>query len=500
MAYTLEISEDTLHALVHSGLIPHTYVTGRSTEEKMLRFNPFLVREWLQTRPNVDDPGQESYIDALRGQFKSLFPDTLDKLKSMDARFAPRRRRKGYSLSKVPNKQYAFLYYVRYIENGKLIPSRWNTHTKDIKAAESFARDNRDRILAAYKNRKDAKDKLYAILGNYYGLNSPYLERDKQRGRHIVEENRQKYFNFIHNFLIPFFKKNNIQCFGDITPPVVVKVQDALLAGGNKPQTINSKLSGIVVLFDNLVQQGIVSENVFSRVKTLTVDAVQVKKWDCHEINQLYGVLNKSWKNDLHYLLVLIIYSTGMRNSEIERIKTSDLVKINECCFIDIKESKTSNGIRLVPLHPFVHEKLKSYVRRQKRKPDEHIFPKIHWYDYTGANLTLGRKLYPGKTGEQVAELLSQQHIDFYSGRHYWKTLMNANKLGDVEEYFMGHKVPKSVAERYNHRDKQGQKQILKKAREVMRILDKSLFKGHLTERTKRCILDNEGVSVWLTE
>jgi excisionase family DNA binding protein len=195
MAYTLEISEDTLHALVHSGRIPHTYVAGQSTEEKMLRFNPFIVREWLQTRPDIDDLGQESYIDALRGQFKSLFPDTLSKLKSVDTRFAPRRRRKGYSLSKVPNKQYDFLYYVRYIENGKLIPSRWNTHTKDIKAAESFAQDNRDRIIAAYKNRKEAKDKLYAILGDYYGLNSPYLERDKQRGRHIVEENRQKYFN-----------------------------------------------------------------------------------------------------------------------------------------------------------------------------------------------------------------------------------------------------------------------------------------------------------------
>jgi integrase len=171
-----------------------------------------------------------------------------------------------------------------------------------------------------------------------------------------------------------------------------------------------------------------------------------------------------------------------MRNSEIERIKTSDLVKINEFCFIDIKESKTSNGIRLIPLHPFIYEKLKSYIRKQKRKTDEYIFAKIHWYDYTGANLALGRKLYPDKTEGQVAELLSQQNIDFYSGRHYWKTLMNANKLGDVEEYFMGHKVPKSVAERYNHRDKQGQRQILKKAREVMRILDKTLFKNRLTK------------------
>jgi hypothetical protein len=54
---------------------------------------------------------------------------------------------------------------------------------------------------------------------------------------------------------------------------------------------------------------------------------------------------------------------------------------------------------------------------------------------------------------------------------------MNAEELGDVEEYFMGHKVSRDVAKRYNHRDKQGQEKILEKAREVFAILDKRLFK-----------------------
>jgi hypothetical protein len=52
--------------------------------------------------------------------------------------------------------------------------------------------------------------------------------------------------------------------------------------------------------------------------------------------------------------------------------------------------------------------------------------------------------------------VLQAQNIGFYFGRHYWKTLINAHGLGDIEEYFMGHKVSKDVSERYNHRDKQG--------------------------------------------
>jgi hypothetical protein len=53
---------------------------------------------------------------------------------------------------------------------------------------------------------------------------------------------------------------------------------------------------------------------------------------------------------------------------------------------------------------------------------------------------------------------------------------MNACKLGDIEEYFMGHKVSSDVSKRYNHLDRQGKERIAAKAREVFKILDKQLF------------------------
>ena len=74
-------------------------------------------------------------------------------------------------------------------------------------------------------------------------------------------------------------------------------------------------------------------------------------------------------------------------------------------------------------------------------------------------------------------EKLAEEHITFSSGRHFWKTLMNAEGLGDIEEYFMGHKVSGDVAKRYNHRDKHGQRKLIAKTKEVFRILDKALFR-----------------------
>jgi len=74
-------------------------------------------------------------------------------------------------------------------------------------------------------------------------------------------------------------------------------------------------------------------------------------------------------------------------------------------------------------------------------------------------------------------EEMKREKISFYSGRHFWKTLMSSEGLGeDVEEVFMGHKVSGNVAKLYNHRDKHGKERMVKKAKEVFAILDRCIF------------------------
>jgi hypothetical protein len=72
-------------------------------------------------------------------------------------------------MKKVPSKKYGFLYYIRYIENGKLVASRWNTHTNNIDAANCFARDNREKILTAYYGKHDTNDFRPHSSGWLYG-------------------------------------------------------------------------------------------------------------------------------------------------------------------------------------------------------------------------------------------------------------------------------------------------------------------------------------------
>jgi integrase len=162
-----------------------------------------------------------------------------------------------------------------------------------------------------------------------------------------------------------------------------------------------------------------------------------------------------------------------MRNSEIEKIQANDLIELDGVHFVDIKESKSKNGIRLVPLHDFVYKKIQRYIKRSGKRGyifSDHGGPKQSTL-YNQANVLLGQKLNLSEND------LAEQKITFYSGRHFWKTLMNSDELGDdIEEYFMGHKVSGDVSKNYNHKDKQGREKLIEKAKEVFAILEKRLF------------------------
>jgi site-specific recombinase XerD len=301
------------------------------------------------------------------------------------------------------------------------------------------------------------------------------LKTAKQRGRDINNRTAEEYHAFVVKTFAPVLRSQTIHNASEITPPVITKLQNEMLAKDYMSQTINRKIGCVKAIFDHLLMDGLVSENPLRKTTALKTKSSESKIRNCHEIDRLKGTFNTRWQDAQAHLLCLIIYSTGLRNSEIERIQLQDIITIKNLRFINVRQSKTENGIRLIPLHNFVYDKLTAYAKKKKRAPDEPVFQfkgVKRSLLYRKANIELGKKL---KVSE---ETLKAQNITFYSGRHFWKTLMNAYELGDVEEYFMGHKVSNDVAKRYNHRDKQGQQHIVSKAREVFKILDKALFKS----------------------
>jgi integrase len=470
VANALHIKPYTINALVRTNAIPYTYIKDMDNNHTLPRFDPDNIAAWLANGAKPDT------LDALKDYYAAAFPDAIKALKEIDSHYVTRRQAKGYSLGKVANKELGYVYYVRYIEKGKVVPSRWSTGTNDLAAAEQFALDHRETLLTAYHEKKRLEHDPYLVMPLYYQKDSPYLDIDTKRGRVLGEHSRSNYQSFIVNVFIPFLKSEHIRYFSQITLQLLIRFQNFLLLKDMKPQTIRRNMSGLRVAFNQYVTAGLVPDNVFDKLPALTPKQGDITERGCHTIQDLRGVFSAVWDNTLSYLLSLIIHTTNMRNCEIDKLQAKDIITIEDCAFIDIPASKTVNGVRVVPLHPFVHAALAQYIKDTGKLPDDYLFSDqgkpIHTCHYHKSCADMGKLL-----GMTEAELKAQ-HITYYSGRHYWKTLMNDNDLGDVEEVFMGHKVSGKVAESYNHRDKQGKEKLVRKAKEVFGILDRELLSG----------------------
>jgi integrase len=398
-----------------------------------------------------------------------MYPEAVQTLLTLDKQIAPLRKAKYYYLSKVPNAKLGFVYYVRYLEDGKLVPSRWSTYTNSLELAEKFAEESRERILSGYHERRSAQENFYDRIEQYYETNSNFLKDDLLMGRTLCEHNRKRALYDARNDFAPFLRKNGVQSFSDVTPAVLVKFQKFLRAKGLAPKTVNQRMGTLSAMFKQFVLLELAPSNPFKGITRLKVTDDTVNARGCHDIEKTLGVFDERWDNPTEFLLCLLIYSTGMRNSEIRNATVGDVFLRDGLRFLDIKRSKTRNGERIVPLHPFVCSKLDL-----DRPPDAPLVPNLidPGKRFITANRTLGYKL--GMLPEQLAE----EHITFYSGRHFYKTMLNDGGLGDAEEYFMGHKTSSDVSRTYNHRDRQGQKKIVEVTAKVLEILDRRLFGG----------------------
>jgi len=364
------------------------------------------------------------------------------------------------------------VYYVRYFRDNTMIPSQWSTRTADCQEAEIFAKENKERLLARYFNRKEGKV-LYTVLYSYYLKDSSFLVVDAARGRKINDNSRQILHGFIVNTFVPFLQKNKIKEFGEISPVVMNCFQNYLLMEKRLlPQSINRQIGGIKAIFSHLFMTGVIERNIMKDIAPLRTINNNVR--GCYSLEELSKVFKISWEDKKSYLLCSLIYSAGLRNGEIQNLKVKDIITREDVHFLNVVKSKTASGIRIIPLHPMVWEALNEWVRDECLSGEDYLFVKNCrqriFKTAKKAHVLLGSLL-----GKEPGEL-ERDNITFYSGRHFYKTMLNLHNLGDIEELFMGHKVNKKVSDRYNHKDKRGEKELLKEARKAIEIIDKTLF------------------------
>ena len=375
------------------------------------------------------------------------------------------------------------IYYVRYFMNNKMIPSQWSTGTENLEEAVMFSISKKDTILKKYFNRKEGRT-LYKILADYYAGSSSYLAIDAVRGRKLGESSRRILHGFIVNTFVPFLRKNKIKEFSEINAVLMNRFQNhLLLEKNNLPQSINRQISGIKAIFSHLYMTGIIENNTIR--DTVPLRTMNRKIRGCFCLDELKGIFKTTWPDKKSYLLCALIYTAGLRNSEISSLKPKNITVKNyenaagseakSIYFLNIQRSKTIYGIRKIPLHPKIKEALDQWVAENNLSENDFLFIKNETQKFyrmaKNANDRIGSML--GKETEE----LSQNNITFYSGRHFYKTMLNSRNLGDIEELFMGHSVNKNVSELYNHKDKRGEQELLKAASRTIEIIDECFFR-----------------------
>ena len=273
---------------------------------------------------------------------------------------------------------------------------------------------------------------------------------------------------------LPFLEANKVQTFGQLDVPLLNDFQDALLAKDMKAVTVNSQLTAVGKVIKYLTRKGIIKTNPYLSLEPVPAREGEKKTHGCFELNKIKGVFEKKWQDNTSRLLNMIIYTMDMRNSEITRMTKGDISVMDGCHFLQVRASKTASGIRLITLHDTVFKEIKEYAKDMGET--EPMFGGFKSDRFMRASSDLGKMLGASE------DYLKENFITFYSGRHFWKTMMSAGGLGeDAEEFFMGHKVSGNVAKLYNHRDKRGKDLLVKKAKEVYAILDQYIFNGSIS-------------------
>jgi integrase len=324
------------------------------------------------------------------------------------------------------------------------------------------------------------------IFEEYFKAGSKYLDFEAMDGRKLSPLVMKQRESFMANHIVPFFKTAKVHYLTQITPIHIKELKNYLSKEkGLSPQTINYNLHSFKKCLMLLKDMGKITYDFSGCSFTQKGSREATKDRNIYGIDTLKGIFEKQWEDELSKLLCMVIYYTGMRNSEILRARFSDIEKINGVQFLNVRGTKSKNAIRKVPLHPVLYNALENHIKENSIAKDSVIFDGVYNDVFRQASFDMGSLL--GFTDTDLVKM----GICFYSGRHTFKTLLalgNDEKIGEVsiniQEMFMGHNFKKEELKKkglneyaYKHlkADSIGNDLLSQKGKEVIKILDRYL-------------------------
>lgn len=215
------------------------------------------------------------------------------------------------------------------------------------------------------------------------------------------EERNKIYYGFIHNFSSENTRKNyykDLQLFlhfmREHFPRIpetraehahLVAFKEYLLGlegerkKGRSHRSVNRTLACLFSFYEYLEDLGIVRDNPLRKVRRFKVShAVSTLDLTDEEVVlMLESVERQDLSGKLHFALLKVLFSTGMRHSELTHLRFSNLETQNE--LIVLRYKSKGDKEMLTPLHQHAQEALSDYLKAcaqagYSMEPEDYLF------------------------------------------------------------------------------------------------------------------------------
>lgn len=275
---------------------------------------------------------------------------------------------------------------------------------------------------------------------NYFEKFEYYLEVIKNYSKHTVI-NYLKDLEDFDNFLKTEELAEDV--LGARRPRLARNYLSHLDDEGYSEKSVARKISSLRTFYSYMIKEKMIDVNIFEGVETPKIPKRLPRIISDNDINYLFEAIDTSTLlGKRNYLILELLFSTGIRASELTTIELKDIQINREQILIHGKGAKD----RYVPLHPMLIEQIKEYLTfvRPKliSKSDEDSNNLL--LNYRGTSLTVrGVQLIVKKILKDADETY---HITPHMLRHsFATTMLNHGADLRVVQELLGHEHLKST-------------------------------------------------------
>ncbi len=249
-------------------------------------------------------------------------------------------------------------------------------------------KDNNDDLLPVYiDNQKYSLEDLSSkFKREYQDLMYEFFMNLNKKTAETYRIDLKQFFKFTtKNFKVPAIGHNGIQ-FNDVKRIHVIKWRNYLQSdkyNNGRPaasQTVIKKLSAIKTFWFFLMDKDMVKDDITSGVKRpKQIILRETAALDDNEVVELFDLVDKinSKAYPLHKSLIVILFTTGIREHSLRHLKLKDLkedIGFQYFEFIGKKEKK--HRVPLLPQSSYYLKQYLEWMQQQNRevKKDDYIF------------------------------------------------------------------------------------------------------------------------------